>query len=202
MERWYTFFHLTFLYLIPLLVIVICYTGICIKSFSRAGKTDSSGAVGQQATRNIAGNDLGVSEEREEEDRLTAEPPACNSSMKRVCISVDKESKVDIIEMDSLSNATEIPSASGGVVAPKSSRSEKQHEVRRSIMKQTFVIVIAFLVCWSPYVLTCLWYLFAPYSVRRTNTQLQDVLSLFAVSNSAVNPFIYGKFVRSEQKST
>lgn len=200
-EKGYTFFHLTFLYLFPLLVILICYTRICMESFSRAGKAARRRAAsGFKLVRQGTGNETDAPIEQIGKDP-DAEQTA-NDSLKRPGVSVDDGSKVDIIELENLSSATPAASASGIVIPKILLRADKQHEVRQSILKQTFVIVAAFLVCWSPYVVIALWNLIDTQSAKRVNAQWQDFLSIFAVSNSAVNPFIYGKFVRSGQKNT
>lgn len=182
------------------MAIIVCYAGICIKSFSRAVKMDSRATVSQQ-NANIPENDEAANGEYAD---LSPEQAASRASIKRVCISVDQGSKIDVIEMENISNTTGVASTAGVAVAvPRPSlRSEKQCEVRRSILKQTFVIVLAFLICWTPYVISAFLYQIYPTSFKYLNVQLQDYFHLFAVCNSAVNPFIYGKFVRSDQKST
>jgi hypothetical protein len=200
-EKWYTYFHLLFLYLVPLIAIVVCYTGICIKSFSRAVKMDSRATVSQQ-NANIPENEEPANEE--EFANRSPDQAASQASIKRVCISVDQDSKIDVIEMENLSNTTGVASTAGvAVTVPRPSlRSEKQCEVRRSILRQTFVIVLAFLICWTPYVVSAFLFQVDYKPFKSVNIQMQDFFHLFAVSNSAVNPFIYGKFVRSDQRST
>lgn len=204
-EKYYTFFHLFFLYIFPLLVIIVCYTRICIESFSRAGRAASRRAASHKLVRQGTGNEADDTTEPrvKDQDQDVQTEQTANSSLKRVCISVDEGSKVDVIELENISNATPAASASGIVIPKVLLRPDKQHEVRQSILKQTFVIVAAFLVCWSPYVVIAIWNLIDTQSAKReVNLQWQDFLSIFAVSNSAVNPFIYGKFVRSDNKNT
>lgn len=73
--------------------------------------------------------------------------------------------------------------------------------MRVGILKQTVVIVLAFVVCWTPYVFVTLWYQVDKSSAREANRLLVNCLFMFAVSNSTINPFIYGKFTRPPRSS-
>lgn len=84
--------------------------------------------------------------------------------------------------------------------AASKNRSRKQSEVRKSILRQTFVIVVAFIVCWTPYATLVICFQFDRESFKPVEPVI-DYLFLFAVSNSAVNPYIYGKFVKSNSRS-
>lgn len=61
-------------------------------------------------------------------------------------------------------------------------------------IKMTFMIVVAFVVCWTPYYVMCLWYWIHPYSAKTVDKKIQETLFIFAVSNSCVNPLVYGCF--------
>ncbi|RWS05405.1 gonadotropin-releasing hormone II receptor-like protein, partial [Dinothrombium tinctorium] len=82
------------------------------------------------------------------------------------------------------------------------SQTSTSHKVRRhqliqqKILKETILIIIAFLICWTPYVTMTLWYQIDRSSAKKVEYNFQNVLFMFAVSNSCVNPFIYGKFYR------
>lgn len=78
------------------------------------------------------------------------------------------------------------------------SRYKKQSEVRKSILRQTLIIILAFIICWTPYAIVVLWYQCDREGFKESGHQSIEMFWLFAVSNSAVNPFIYGKFVKSK----
>lgn len=59
----------------------------------------------------------------------------------------------------------------------------------------TIIIVLAFFWCWTPYVVIVLWYLFDPVSADKVDSRIQSSLFMFAVSNSCVNPLVYGSYV-------
>ncbi|RWS01169.1 gonadotropin-releasing hormone receptor-like protein [Dinothrombium tinctorium] len=56
----------------------------------------------------------------------------------------------------------------------------------------TMLIIAAFLCCWTPYIMLIMWNLIHPISASSINSQLQDILFVFAVSNSCINPIVYG----------
>lgn len=75
-------------------------------------------------------------------------------------------------------------------------RQKNQRDNKTRILKQTLVIVLTFLVCWTPYAFAALWYHIDMDSFSKLNQTVSSILYLFAVSNSIINPFIYGKFVK------
>ncbi|XP_064474903.1 adipokinetic hormone/corazonin-related peptide receptor variant I-like [Ornithodoros turicata] len=76
-------------------------------------------------------------------------------------------------------------------------RSDVRHmeRARNKTLRLTVVIVLAFVFCWTPYVIMVLWYQFDPDSAGHVDTYLQSSLFMFAVSNSCVNPLVYGSYM-------
>ncbi|XP_035212898.1 uncharacterized protein LOC118186844 [Stegodyphus dumicola] len=65
---------------------------------------------------------------------------------------------------------------------------------RARTLKMTIIIVFTFFCCWTPYVVIDLWYLFDPLSAEALDSRIQSSLFMFAVSNSCVNPLVYGSY--------
>ncbi|XP_063215519.1 adipokinetic hormone/corazonin-related peptide receptor variant I-like [Bacillus rossius redtenbacheri] len=61
-------------------------------------------------------------------------------------------------------------------------------------LRMTITIVAAFIWCWTPYVVMTLWYTFDRESAQQVDTNLQDALFIMAVSNSCMNPLVYGSY--------
>ncbi|XP_076444015.1 adipokinetic hormone/corazonin-related peptide receptor variant I-like [Babylonia areolata] len=61
-------------------------------------------------------------------------------------------------------------------------------------LKMTLVIVGAFILCWTPYFVMSAWYWFDRESASKIDPKIQRGLFLFAVSNSCINPIVYGTF--------
>ncbi|CAL8098898.1 unnamed protein product [Orchesella dallaii] len=59
-------------------------------------------------------------------------------------------------------------------------------------LKLTFVIVVVFVLCWSPYTLITTWYLIDEKSATELDGNIQDALFIMAVANSMANPLVYG----------
>ncbi|KAF8793751.1 Gonadotropin-releasing hormone II receptor like protein [Argiope bruennichi] len=62
-------------------------------------------------------------------------------------------------------------------------------------LKMTFLIVISFFFCWTPYVIIDLWYLFDSESAEKLDTRIQSSMFMFAVFNSCINPLVYGSYI-------
>lgn len=88
---------------------------------------------------------------------------------------------------------TKVTSTSGRKV-------QRGGDPKTRILKQTLVIIITFLVCWTPYVLATLWYHIDVDSYMKLDQTVSSTFYLFAVSNSIINPFIYGKFVNDNSQ--
>ncbi|CAN7938152.1 unnamed protein product, partial [Ixodes hexagonus] len=78
-------------------------------------------------------------------------------------------------------------------------RSDMRHmqRARNRTLRLTIIIVLAFFWCWTPYVTMVLWYQFDPDGAEHVNGYLQSSLFMFAVSNSCVNPLVYGSYSRN-----
>ncbi|KAM7286102.1 ACP-R5 [Ixodes scapularis] len=80
-------------------------------------------------------------------------------------------------------------------------RSDMRHmqRARNRTLRLTIIIVLAFFWCWTPYVTMVLWYQFDPDGAVHVNGYLQSSLFMFAVSNSCVNPLVYGSYSSSRK---
>ena len=73
---------------------------------------------------------------------------------------------------------------------------KSQRDLKKRILRQTLIIVMTFIVCWTPYVIMATWYQIDFESASQAHFLINSVFFLFAVSNSIIDPFIYGKFVK------
>ncbi|CAL8069182.1 unnamed protein product [Orchesella dallaii] len=73
-------------------------------------------------------------------------------------------------------------------------RGENIERAKVKSIQMTFVIAAAFLVCWTPYYVMCLWYWTDPVTANLVDQRIQKGLFLFASTNSTVNPIVYGVF--------
>ncbi|XP_064619083.1 adipokinetic hormone/corazonin-related peptide receptor variant I-like isoform X2 [Lineus longissimus] len=64
-------------------------------------------------------------------------------------------------------------------------------------LKMTIVIVLVFILCWTPYYFILAWYWIDKVSAQNIDRKVQRGLFLFAVSNSCMNPIIYGMFTNN-----
>lgn len=62
-------------------------------------------------------------------------------------------------------------------------------------LKMSIVIVICFIVCWTPYYLLGLWYWFFPDDLEgKVSHSLTHILFIFGLFNTCLDPVIYGLF--------
>nr|AKA95275.1 adipokinetic hormone receptor 1D [Crassostrea gigas] len=61
-------------------------------------------------------------------------------------------------------------------------------------LKMTLVIVSVFVICWTPYFVLSAWWWFDSDSASQLDPKVQRGLFLFAVSNSCMDPIVYGMF--------
>ncbi|XP_058454971.1 adipokinetic hormone/corazonin-related peptide receptor variant I-like isoform X2 [Malaya genurostris] len=75
---------------------------------------------------------------------------------------------------------------------------------KRRTLKMTITIVLAFVICWTPYYVMCIWYWFDRQSASSVDQRIQKGLFLFACTNSCMNPIVYGIYnikIRKNRKS-
>ncbi|MBN3280287.1 GNRR2 protein, partial [Polyodon spathula] len=67
---------------------------------------------------------------------------------------------------------------------------------RLRTLKLSLVLVLSFILCWTPYYLQGLWYWFCPEMLTREQVppSLSHILFLFGLLNSSLNPLFYGLF--------
>ncbi|KAH8397426.1 hypothetical protein KR222_003678, partial [Zaprionus bogoriensis] len=72
------------------------------------------------------------------------------------------------------------------------------HKAKMKSLRISVVIIIAFLICWTPYYVMMIIFLFwnpdKRASMPSLGDDLQDAIFFFGMSNSLVNPLIYGAF--------
>ncbi|GLV31176.1 Adipokinetic hormone receptor [Carabus blaptoides fortunei] len=71
---------------------------------------------------------------------------------------------------------------------------------RSRTLKMTVTIVVVFVWCWTPYVVMTLWYMFDRESAAKVANWIQDALFMMAVSNSCMNPMVYGSYAMNFRK--
>lgn len=67
-------------------------------------------------------------------------------------------------------------------------------KARIRTLRMTIIIVMAFVWCWTPYASIVLLFHFYKPHVENMSKDLKDALFMFAVSNSCVNPLVYGSY--------
>ncbi|XP_059056020.1 adipokinetic hormone/corazonin-related peptide receptor variant I-like [Achroia grisella] len=65
---------------------------------------------------------------------------------------------------------------------------------RRRTLRMTVTIVAVFALCWLPYATMAMWYMIDRESASRVSPRVQDLLFAMAVSNSCMNPLVYGSY--------
>lgn len=62
-------------------------------------------------------------------------------------------------------------------------------------LKMSVVIVLCFILCWTPYYLLGLWYWFFPEDLEgKVSHSLTHILFIFGLFNTCADPVIYGLF--------
>lgn len=70
-------------------------------------------------------------------------------------------------------------------------------KARMKTLKMTVVIVLSFVVCWTPYYLLGIWYWFQPDMLRVTPEYVHHGLFVFGNLNTCCDPVIYGFYTPS-----
>lgn len=170
-EIFYSTFGIAALYLIPLVVIILCYTRILWEIYKRS-KESTEG-----------------------------------KSSSRWFQTITSQLFADIQSSHSLIH----PSESENVGSENRHRrsgsylSKNKFHLRRSdiaqiekarirTLRMTIIIVLAFVWCWTPYASIVLLFHFHKQKVDDMQRDLKDALFMFAVSNSCVNPLVYGSY--------
>lgn len=72
---------------------------------------------------------------------------------------------------------------------------------RLRTLKMSVVIVLSFIICWTPYYLLGLWYWFSPDDLEgKVSHSLTHILFIFGLLNACLDPMIYGLFTIHFQK--
>ncbi|XP_049820611.1 adipokinetic hormone/corazonin-related peptide receptor variant I-like [Aethina tumida] len=72
---------------------------------------------------------------------------------------------------------------------------------RSRTLRMTITIVVVYVMCCTPYVIITLWYMFDRDSAKRLPDWLQDTFFMMVVSNSCMNPIVYGSYVLNFTRS-
>lgn len=64
-------------------------------------------------------------------------------------------------------------------------------------LKMTIIIVLSFIVCWTPYYLLGIWYWFQPEMLKVTPEYVHHLLFVFGNLNTCCDPVIYGLYTPS-----
>ncbi|XP_048418868.1 gonadotropin-releasing hormone II receptor-like [Stegostoma tigrinum] len=73
-------------------------------------------------------------------------------------------------------------------------------KARMKTLKMTIVIVVSFIVCWTPYYLLGLWYWFNQNVLKNVPEYVSHILFLFALLHTCSDPIIYGFYTPSFRK--
>ncbi|KAM9405734.1 gonadotropin-releasing hormone II receptor-like [Salvelinus alpinus] len=70
-------------------------------------------------------------------------------------------------------------------------------KARMKTLKMTIIIVMSFVVCWTPYYLLGIWYWFQPEMLQVTPEYIHHALFVFGNLNTCFDPVIYGFYMPS-----
>ncbi|GAV05446.1 hypothetical protein RvY_15579 [Ramazzottius varieornatus] len=103
-----------------------------------------------------------------------------------------RRSPTDTYVTDSFRNGTE--SLRRSMVSLRTSNTDRLIKAKHRTLKMTVFIVGIFILCWSPYQLLSMWYIFDRNSAAQLDHLVQEILFIFGVSSSVLNPYVYGLY--------
>ncbi|KAK5967350.1 7 transmembrane receptor [Trichostrongylus colubriformis] len=200
-ESWYSIAHIGLIFWIPALIVVICYvivlTWVFVNSrpsISRGGNRNGSLQTGCETvdtvlTRTSEWNPLKtftLPKMKDGKDEKCLVPPR---------IVVSDESSLPLTTRPSIAS-----SEASAVIRTSVHNSQSYHaSVNRSrAVRVSFLLVVAYIICWLPYNLLSLVHLIDKELFSNSFNKFY-FLHEFMVFNSVVNPYLYGLFSHSDK---
>lgn len=188
-ETLYNMFHFITLYVLPLLVMSCCYSRILLhihlQHLRDKGKGGWVGGCRQLRTRPRC---VGCSSAEREAAGLTG----CFVSMETTGGHGCRQAQVCV-----MTSLTDTVGLSAGESYLRRSGTDIIPKARLKTLKMTLVIVLSFVVCWTPYYLLGVWYWFQPDMLRVTPEYVHHALFVFGNLNTCCDPLIYGFYTPS-----
>nr|XP_027201205.1 gonadotropin-releasing hormone II receptor-like [Dermatophagoides pteronyssinus] len=185
-EILYSTFGIAALYLIPLIIIIFCYVRIIWEIYKRS----------IQLSKDNRNNNVEKCNQRTTM-HINNDNQDCHQQTNSVGSGVSDEQNNNNNDQNDNNN----------------NRSKSRFHLRRSDLSQvekarirtlrmTIIIVMAFVWCWTPYASIVLLFHFYKPQVENMHKDLKDALFMFAVSNSCVNPLVYGSYTTVAEQLT
>ncbi|XP_032124778.1 gonadotropin-releasing hormone II receptor [Sapajus apella] len=71
---------------------------------------------------------------------------------------------------------------------------DSRPRVRLRALRLALLVLLTFILCWTPYYLLGLWYWFSPSMLTEVPPSLSHILFLFGLLNAPLDPLLYGAF--------
>ncbi|XP_006861394.1 PREDICTED: gonadotropin-releasing hormone II receptor-like [Chrysochloris asiatica] len=71
---------------------------------------------------------------------------------------------------------------------------DNRPRVRLRALRLALLVLVTFVLCWTPYYLLGLWYWFSPTMLTEVPPSLSHILFLFGLLNAPLDPLLYGAF--------
>ncbi|XP_008064224.1 gonadotropin-releasing hormone II receptor [Carlito syrichta] len=71
---------------------------------------------------------------------------------------------------------------------------DNRPRVRLRALRLALLVLLTFVLCWTPYYLLGLWYWFSPAMLTEVPSSLSHILFLFGLLNAPLDPLLYGAF--------
>lgn len=177
-RKTYFTFLTSYILVIPTLIMTFCYANIIRVVFMRAGERVMQPKLRFTSSRRHSDN---ASRHYSLDSQATTDCTRNAGSLKTD--SLNKRTGVSYQAANNIRIPTKLISSS-----------------KRNVVKMTLSVIIAFIVCWSPYFIVGLIRIYSDYTIR-----LDDIYSLAeltAMLHSALNPILYGAFSTSSAIKT
>lgn len=77
---------------------------------------------------------------------------------------------------------------------------DNRPRVRLRALRLALLVLLTFVLCWTPYYLLGLWYWFSPTMLTEVPPSLSHILFLFGLLNAPLDPLLYGVFTLGCQR--
>ncbi|OQV22101.1 putative Gonadotropin-releasing hormone II receptor [Hypsibius exemplaris] len=190
-EAFYNVFSICIMYVFPLLVTVIAYGLILSKiSITRRLKATSQRHPADPASTLFLSHD--------KLSNCGTQGPLTTAGMTHN--GADGGLRVACGRSASFVSTSRFRVTTASMTARQQSDLSKIERARNRTLKLTLLIVSVFIICFTPYAVLVLWYQFDRKSAQMLDQTVQESLFLFAVSNSILNPYLYGIYSKNLRK--